>query len=69
MSEIMLAATSNNVIDGLECVGPLKTVDDVVTRKLDLSTGSVVLPQEPGLGVKLDDAKLRQYRLDVEAAA
>ncbi|HZN25908.1 MAG TPA: mandelate racemase/muconate lactonizing enzyme family protein [Burkholderiales bacterium] len=69
MSEIMLAATSNNVVDGLECVGPLKTVDDVVTRKLDLSTGSLALPQAPGLGVKLDDAKLRQYRLDVEAAA
>ncbi len=26
MAEIMLAATSSNVIDGLECVGPLKTV-------------------------------------------
>src|SRR5690606_38246492 len=35
MAEIMVAATSDNVIDGLECVGPLKTSDDVVSEKLD----------------------------------
>ncbi len=69
MAEIMLAATSGNVIDGLECVGPLKTADDIVTRKLDLSSGSIALPAGPGLGVTLDDAKLEQYRLELETAA
>jgi muconate cycloisomerase len=69
MAEIMLAATSANVLDGLECVGPLKTADDIVTRKLDLSSGSLPLPAGPGLGVTLDDAKLERYRLDVKAAA
>ena len=69
MAEIMLAATSVNVIDGLECVGPLKTADDIVTRKLDLSSGSIALPAGPGLGVTLDDAKLEKYRLEVKAAA
>jgi muconate cycloisomerase len=69
MAEIMLAATSGNIIDGLECVGPLKTADDIVTRKLDLSSGSLPLPSGPGLGVTLDDAKLEQYRLEVKAAA
>ena len=64
MAEIMVAATSNNVLDGLECVGPLKTRDDVVTEKLDLSTGSLALPGGPGLGVTLDDAKLARYRPD-----
>jgi len=68
MAEIMLAATSSNVIDGLECVGPLKTADDIVTRKLDLSSGSIALPAGPGLGVTLDDAKLEKYRLEVKAA-
>jgi muconate cycloisomerase len=67
MAEIMLAATSNNVIDGLECVGPLKTKDDIVTHKLDLSSGSLALPPGPGLGVVLDDAKLAQYRFEVKA--
>lgn len=64
MAEMMLAATSSNVLDGLECVGPLKTRDDIVTRKLDLTAGSLPLPEGPGLGVTLDDAKLEQYRFD-----
>jgi L-alanine-DL-glutamate epimerase-like enolase superfamily enzyme len=66
MAEIMLASTSANVIDGLECVGPLKTTDDIVTEKLDLSTGRMTLPDgRPGLGVLLDEDKLRKYRFDV----
>jgi muconate cycloisomerase len=62
MAEIMLAATSANVIDGLECVGPLKTVDDITTDKLDLGSGAIALPPGPGLGVALDEAKLERYR-------
>ncbi len=62
MAEIMLAATSANVIDGLECVGPLKTVDDITTEKLDLGSGVLALPPGPGLGVALDEAKLARYR-------
>ncbi len=69
MAEIMLAATSANVVDGLECVGPLKTADDIVTRKLDLSSGGIALPGGPGLGVTLDDARLEKYRFDMKAAA
>ncbi len=62
MAEIMLAATSANVIDGLECVGPLKTVDDITTEKLDLGAGVLALPPGPGLGVALDEPKLARYR-------
>lgn len=69
MAEIMLAATSKNVIDGLECVGPLKTRDDIVTHKLDLSGGSIPLPQGPGLDVALDEARIAKYRFEVKAAA
>jgi muconate cycloisomerase len=69
VAEIMLAATSNNVIDGLECVGPLKTSDDIVTHKLDLMSGGIRLPDGPGLGVTLDEAKLARYRFEVREAA
>ncbi|HEY1288209.1 MAG TPA: enolase C-terminal domain-like protein, partial [Burkholderiales bacterium] len=62
MAEIMLAATSANVIDGLECVGPLKTADDIVAEKIDLGSGVLALPPGPGLGVALDEAKLARYR-------
>jgi muconate cycloisomerase len=69
MAEIMLAATSANVLDGLECVGPLKTADDIVTRKLDLTSGTLALPAGPGLGVTLDDTKVAKYRFDKTQAA
>jgi L-alanine-DL-glutamate epimerase-like enolase superfamily enzyme len=64
VAEIMLAATSRTVLSGLECVGPLKTSDDIVTEKLDLSRGEIALPHGPGLGVELDEEKVRKYRFD-----
>ena len=65
MAEIMMAATSDNVLDGLECVGPLKTADDIVEQKLDMTTGSLPLPAGPGLGVTLDEQKLERYGMKV----
>jgi L-alanine-DL-glutamate epimerase-like enolase superfamily enzyme len=62
MAEIMVAASAANVIEGLECVGPLKTTDDIVTHKLDLSSGRLALPAGPGLGVALDEDRLERYR-------
>jgi muconate cycloisomerase len=61
MAEIMLGATSHNIVPGLECVGPLKVVDTVATTRLDISRGSIALPSGPGLGIDLDDEKLAQY--------
>ena len=61
MAEIMLGATSRNIVPGLECVGPLKVVDTVATTRLDISRGSIALPPGPGLGIDLDDEKLAQY--------
>lgn len=63
LAEIMLAASSRNVLPGLECVGPLKVKDTVATTRLDISSGSLPLPGGPGLGISLDDNKLEQYRL------
>jgi L-Ala-D/L-Glu epimerase len=62
IAEIMLAATTSIVIDGLECVGPLKTADDVIAEKFDLGSGQIALPQGPGLGVTIDECKLQRYR-------
>lgn len=63
LADIMLASTSNAVLDGLECIGPLKTADDVVVAKLNLSEGRIDLPNGPGLGAKLDNAKVEKYRV------
>jgi L-alanine-DL-glutamate epimerase-like enolase superfamily enzyme len=64
VAEIMLASTSPVVIPGLECVGPLKTSDDIVTHKLDISSGEIALPEGPGLGVILDEQKVERYRFN-----
>lgn len=63
LAEIMLAASSRNVLPGLECVGPLKVTDTVTTTRLDISAGRIPLPGGPGLGVTLDDRKIEQYRM------
>lgn len=63
MAEIMLGATSHNIVPGLECVGPLKVVDTVATTRLDISAGAIALPAGPGLGIELDEAKLARYKL------
>jgi muconate cycloisomerase len=64
MAEIMLAATSDNVLEGLECVGPLKTVDDIVTVKPDLRAGRMTVPDAPGLGVEIDNHRLMRYSFE-----
>lgn len=64
MAEIMLGATSHNIVPGLECVGPLKVVDTVATTRLDIGSGSLDLPTGPGLGIELDDDKLERYSLN-----
>jgi muconate cycloisomerase len=63
LAEIMLAASSRNVLPGLECVGPLKVQDTVATTRLDISSGSLPLPGGPGLGISFDENKLKQYPL------
>lgn len=61
MAEILLASTNHAVLSGLECVGPIKTEDDIVTDKLDLSSGRMTITHRPGLGVSLDEAKVDRY--------
>jgi muconate cycloisomerase len=64
LAEIMLAASSSNVLPGLECVGPLKVKDTIATTRLDISSGSLPLPGGPGLGISLDESKLEKYRMN-----
>lgn len=65
-AEIMIAATSHNVVPGLECVGPLKVIDTVATTRLDISHGNIALPSGPGLGIALDEQKLARYSLKID---
>jgi muconate cycloisomerase len=61
MAELLFSSTSHAVVDGLECVGPIKTTDDIVEHKLDMTSGSIRLSFPPGIGVALDETKLERY--------
>lgn len=66
VAELMVAASCENVLDGLESVGPLKMQDDVVRERLDLSAGVMRVPHNPGLGLCIDEEKLEAYRVIAE---
>ena len=61
MAEIMLGTTNSNIVAGLECVGPLKVTDSVVTTPIDIRSGVLKVPEGPGLGLELDEDKLAQF--------
>ena len=63
MAEIMLGATSKNVLPGLECVGPLKVSDTVTNEQIDISSGQMTLGEDIGIGMTLNDLKLSKYAL------
>jgi L-alanine-DL-glutamate epimerase-like enolase superfamily enzyme len=63
MAEIMIGATSNNVLPGLECVGPLKVTDTVTNEQIDISSGEMTLAEKIGVGMTLDESKLSKYAL------
>ncbi|AZG07065.1 muconate cycloisomerase [Pigmentiphaga sp. H8] len=49
---------------GTELFGPLLLVDDVVQQRPAYQEFSMTLPTGPGLGLALDEDKLRRYRRD-----
>lgn len=63
LAEIHVAATSSAFLPAIESVGPEKMKDDIVNHPLDLHDGRVIVPQVPGIGVKIDEEKLERYRV------
>src|SRR2546426_7312925 len=62
LAEATLAATNAAVLPGGEAVGPLKLAADVVTDPVDLTHGTLKLPDTPGLGATIDAGALARYR-------
>lgn len=63
LAELHLAASTRAILDGCEAVGPFKMADDVVKEPLFMDKGFVPVPHRPGLGVELDEEKIRKYRV------
>jgi o-succinylbenzoate synthase len=59
--EAQVACAFAHVTPVAEMVGPTKLGDDLATRPMDLSSGELVLPEGPGIGLELSEEKLKQY--------
>lgn len=60
-AEIQLTLSHGNVYTPVETVGPLKTIDEPFEPCLDMRHGRVTVPDEPGIGLELDDGSLEEY--------
>lgn len=40
--------------------------DDILTERLEVQNGSIPVPDDPGLGVEVDEDKLQEYRIDID---
>lgn len=56
-----LAASTPGVTYGCELFGPLMLCDDIVREKTDYKDGHVWVSDRPGLGVTLDEGKVKKY--------
>jgi muconate cycloisomerase len=56
-----VAGATRAVSLGCELFGPLMLTDDVVTEPIQYDRGQIVVPGGPGLGVSLDEDKIRHY--------
>ena len=63
MAEVQVAATSPNVLDAVECVGPLKLAEDIGHEPIDQMSGLTKLPDAPGIGVTVNEARLEKFRI------
>ncbi len=57
-----LAASLPILPFGGEVVGPMLLADDIVMSPIRYENGAAQLPEGPGIGIELDEDKLRQYR-------
>ena len=57
-----IAATSNCVIPS-DILGYLIRVDDLLIKSFKVEDGFATVPDEPGLGVELDEDALKKYRI------
>lgn len=64
---IHLALSTSGIADEqvpCDIIGPLFYEADLLRQPLDLSGGRARPPEAPGLGVELDDEKVRRYRVE-----
>lgn len=59
-----LFATAANLQWGTELFGPLLITEEILTQPLDYSDFGLTVPNGPGLGIELDEAKVKRFTRD-----
>lgn len=59
-----LFATFNELKWGTELFGPLLLTEEILTKPLDYSEFSLAVPDGPGLGIELDEEKVKRFSRD-----
>lgn len=59
-----LFASFANLQWGTELFGPLLITEDILTTPLDYSNFELTVPNGPGLGIELDEAKVKRFTRD-----
>jgi len=62
-ASLHFAAAAKNVTLPSYIAGPLVNQEDIVKEKFKMVDGCLKVPQEPGLGVTLDEGKIEQFRV------
>jgi L-alanine-DL-glutamate epimerase-like enolase superfamily enzyme len=57
------AASCRNVKLASELTGHLDMVDDLLAEAPKIDNGKITLSDRPGLGIRIDEAKLKRYRI------
>ena len=59
-----LFASFANLQWGTELFGPLLITEEILTTPLDYSDFELTVPNGPGLGIELDEAKVKRFTRD-----
>jgi muconate cycloisomerase len=59
------AAWPGPLLEGAFAVGIEALAEDVVTQPVRMNGNCVMVPDLPGLGVELDEARVREFRVQV----
>jgi muconate cycloisomerase len=58
---LQFAASSPNLLQGVELVGSGAFTEDILAEPLSMNRGAVTLSEKPGIGVDVDEVKLNHY--------
>lgn len=64
LGSAQFAAAFRNIPVPSDLSTPIKQLDDLLENPIDIRDGKLIVPRGPGIGAKVDEKKLAQFRVD-----